>query len=346
MANAITRTIHAVTYDGERLTTEEQYLIKNWFYQAIYLHDLGKVNPAFQREKMDNKRVNVEEEMSTHHSLLSSLLYLELYEKEIESVTSDPDRAAFLKYFLYVFSYIISRHHSYLEDFSIEGYAGKLEDLVTKIEKKPTYLRYYANVESFHNFDLTTFTGPNALEKEEHNNFPLYMLTRLLYSAMVASDFYATYTYDKYGNKPAFRYLKSEDVTELRQIYDRTKVAQGIASYKKDPEHFKKTPINKLRSEMFLEAETELLNNHHENLFYLEAPTGGGKTNMSVNLALTLLENDSNLNKILYIFPFNSLVEQTKGVLDGIFAEVQEKYPISVINSVTPIVQNYEKKGS
>ena len=99
--------------------------------------------------------------------------------------------------------------------------------------------------------------------------------------------------------------------------------------------------INKLRSEIFQEAEKNLLKNLDKNIFYLEAPTGSGKTITSINLALQLLEKKDELNKLFYIFPFNTLVEQTKNVFDEIF---QNELKIEVINSITPITINEEKQ--
>ena len=43
--------------------------------------------------------------------------------------------------------------------------------------------------------------------------------------------------------------------------------------------------INKLRSDIFLETEKNLLENLDNDIFYIEAPTGAGKTNMAINLA-------------------------------------------------------------
>lgn len=344
LQNAVKRTICAITYNDEHLSKEEYALIENWFYQAIYLHDLGKVNPAFQMVKMKHKKISIDGEMTTHHSLLSALLYLEYHEKDLQLI-DDNDKLSFFAYILYIFSYIISRHHSYLEDLSLEAYGDKLKSLANKIGRNPNYLKFYKNKSNyFDNFNLEEFVSDNYLDSESHNDYPFYILTRLLYSALVASDFYATYTYDKEGNKPIFRYLKREDVLCLRQAYNQTKVVKGIEAYKQNSNYFSKMPINQLRSEMFLEAEKELIKYQDEHIFYLDAPTGSGKTNMSINLALTLLEQQENLNKILYIFPFNTLVEQTKNVLNEIFPEeIQKRYPIAVINSVTPMVQKHEK---
>jgi len=62
---------------------------------------------------------------------------------------------------------------------------------------------------------------------------------------------------------------------------------------------------------MAAEAITTLRQNIDKRLFYLEAPTGGGKTNMSFACALELLKSDERLNKVFYVFPFTTLITQT-----------------------------------
>ena len=74
-------------------------------------------------------------------------------------------------------------------------------------------------------------------------------------------------------------------------------------------------------------------------MFYLQAPTGAGKTLISLNLALQFAPN-----KIFYIFPFNTLIEQTKSTIQKAL-----NLEVEVINSVTPIeyeegdMSQYEK---
>ena len=49
--------------------------------------------------------------------------------------------------------------------------------------------------------------------------------------------------------------------------------------------------MNELRSELFLDAEKEL-NKHLDNeLFFLEAPTGSGKSNTALQLSFHLMVN-------------------------------------------------------
>lgn len=95
--------------------------------------------------------------------------------------------------------------------------------------------------------------------------------------------------------------------------------------------------INKLRTEIFLESERNLLNNLDKNIFYLEAPTGSGKSNTALNLSLQLVNRCENLNKIIYVYPFNTLVEQNVENLAMSFKGTNVMDKVAVINSVTPI---------
>lgn len=344
LRNAIKRTIAAITYQDKSLTALEREIVEKWFYHAIYFHDLGKVNPAFQYIKMKNEYVpNPKHASDSTHSLLSAVLYLELFVEDIERVSVDEEKQLFLRYILYLFSYVISRHHSYLENIAMKEYQTKLGSLMNRLRKHPVYLNYYLRAEQFlEEFNESCFSE-EEMNGEEHGELPLYVLLKLLFSALVSSDFYATYTYGKDGNKPVFRYLTNEDKVKLRQYYNNTKVVKGINAFRTDPTMFSLEPINKLRSQIFLESEEQIELNSERSIFYLEAPTGSGKTNTSINLALKLLETNKELNKIVYVFPFNTLVEQTKASFDRIFPEaLQKEFPIAVVNSVTPIVHERE----
>lgn len=50
------------------------------------------------------------------------------------------------------------------------------------------------------------------------------------------------------------------------------------------------------------------------------------------------MQHDERLQKIFYIYPFNTLVEQNLETLEKVFADNEDiKQNIAVINSITPI---------
>jgi len=270
-------------------------LIKKLFYNAIFLHDLGKTNNSFQANKMDNELFE-KTTISSEHSIYSSKEFIKLFTEEVNKIEND-EIFEKINYILNTFSYSITKHHGKLD--SIEDY----------------------NIEEDGSYELVK----KKSEKYINNLFEFYILNKLLFSLLVSSDYYAT-----------THYMADLPTTNLGTIKDKQKIINKFEEYKitrniRSGENIK--GINKLRSKMFLEAEENLQENKHKNIFYLEAPTGSGKTLTSINLAMNLIKQED-INKIFYVFPFNTLVEQTKKQLDDIF---DEDLNIEVINSITPI---------
>ncbi|WCN36620.1 CRISPR-associated helicase Cas3' [Aneurinibacillus uraniidurans] len=348
---ALQSIVSALTFDGEKLDEASHQLIITMFKQAVYMHDIGKVNPVFQKVKMRNRTIqhtDQEELNDSHHALLSALLYVDIFSLAVEVVKEDGVRG-FLRHVLYTFAYVISRHHTYLEDLSEADFQNKLERLQKRVRGFPGYVKYYEESERVRNeLNLIIFSEQTYRYEDGHEAYSFYILARLLYSALVAADFYATYTYENEDQAPEWKYVKEADKEKLYTAYRNTKIYQGIEAYKKDKNVFADSAINKLRSDIFLEAEERLLQNLDKQIYYLEAPTGSGKTNMSINLALQLLNHHEKLNKIVYVFPFNTLIEQTNQTLQRAFEdeEVRNSYRISVVNSVTPIVTEKEEKDA
>ncbi len=283
------------------IDSENAVLIKEMFENAIFLHDLGKKNPCFQAKKMLNplfkEHLNCGD---SSHSNRGALEYIHYYLPVINHIKDD--NAFFrLTYILYNFAYHIDKHH---------GYLGSIETYCCKTQKERDEHIDFNNIK-------------NKIDDYLDKKFEFYILNKLLFSLLVSSDYYATTDYMSGLKTDDFGVFSNDKKQKLNELF-----SAFTCKLKSDK------GINKLRSEMFQEAEENLLKNLDKNIFYLEAPTGSGKTITSVNLALKLLENHEHLNKLLYIFPFNTLVEQTKNVFDDIF---KNEFTIEVINSITPI---------
>lgn len=332
----------------EKFLDKEQFkLVKRMFINAIYLHDIGKINPTFQINKLNNNEVKkyiTEDINDTNHSLLSSLIYIDIFNQEIQQIQNKRLRR-FVEYLMYSFSFIISRHHTYLK--TINDFIDELEYLHKRVTKRSDYLVFYKS-SSIHelDFEKSNFRRRDKVySKNYYQYFEVYILTKLLFSLIVTCDFYATYDY-MHHSIDDFGIIK--DIDKLISIYSNSKIYKGIEKYKEfkeqqtDVNPYGENSINTLRTEMFLEAEENLLNNMDKDIFYLEAPTGSGKTNTSINLALKLIQNKPDINKIFYIFPFNTLVEQTKNTFDELFGKNSE-FEIAVNNSITPINTEEEK---
>ena len=134
----------------------------------------------------------------------------------------------------------------------------------------------------------------------------------------------------------------------IRQ-YEDGEVQKKIRNYQKEiypmePEKLQQvSEINILRTELFSEAEENLKKNKDQSVFYLEAPTGSGKSNTAMNLSFTLMQENSDLRKLFYIYPFNTLVEQNMSILEKTFGNKKKiMSQIAVVNSLVPFKDKKE----
>ena len=293
--------------------------IYDLFKQAIYYHDIGKINPLFQKNKMDND-LNIKiDNVDDTHSALSARIYID---SVIQQIKEDTDNNSLEKinilYIGYYFGYIISRHHSKIENIGELLYSIKNKN----IPEVPEALN-----EIYEN-NLNHEKIQKVLEKLQVKEINLYILCKLLYSCIITADFYATYDFMS-GKKVEFEIEKNN---ELFNQYERSSLIKHIKKYA--DKEVKLEEINRLRSDIFLEAEETLKQNLDKNIFYLEAPTGSGKTNIAINLARILYKNDEKITSIHYIFPFNNIIEQTDNTFQKYFYKYNDYIVVNSISSI------------
>lgn len=293
---------------------EEKLKIYLLFVYAIYLHDLGKINPRYQYDVLENSVFKSKREQSktANHALASAYLYIDHIYKVLGK---EPTRV--LKKCLAAFAYCISKHHGKLgnghEFFNLEAWDG--EYYQSELDSSVFgYVQFYMQ-------DTKCIDQPMAF----------YILCRLLYALITGCDYCATQEFMT-GSVTKLAVINGGG-QEIGRGYENSGILRSIRQYQRDPADFHGEPINALRNQLFLEAEQNLEANPDAHIYYLEAPTGAGKTNMAVNLTLRVLQMDSSINNIFYVFPFNTLVEQTKKALFPFFGE-----NMAVINSITPVV--------
>ena len=102
--------------------------------------------------------------------------------------------------------------------------------------------------------------------------------------------------------------------------------------------------INDLRTEMFLDSEKTLKEHMNDHLFYLEEPTGAGKSNTALNLSFQIVKSGRDINKIFYIYPFNTLVDQNIESMKKIFGDREDIMDqIAVVNSLVPMKEEKDE---
>ncbi len=326
------------------ISLEGKDLWKELVCNTIYMHDIGKINCNFQTRKMKNNGYTDIRNLDSKHSMLSACIYFDYFFKKIIEIKESGDKSILLT-FLLLNSYLISKHHGILENFN--EFKNKFMDgFKVYIKNKEMYADYRgsisinpSNVDAY--MDCLENTINNFEIQKRWKSIDVYIYTKLVFSLLVSGDFYATSHYQSGKSVESIGTIdnieKYYNILKNRDIYRNTeKYKDYLKRGTKNP--FLEGDINEIRTQLFIDSEEVLMNHKVESIFYLEAPTGSGKTNTSINLAFKLLENNRNLNKIFYVFPFNTLIEQTKKSLDDIFQDNEEiKREIAVINSVTPI---------
>lgn len=349
---------------ADKFWGENENIKKFWnemIVNTIYMHDIGKLNINFQIDKMKNKIFDRKHlYQSKRHSNLSARIYIDYFSNKVFKLYSEKklDNQTALKCFIFIIlnSYIISRHHSSTKSLSEDFFNEIIKDYEEYKELFEEVNNYCPNLNFLIKESKNLFRilkqlkigekeWNNSVEAKDWNSIDYYIYTKLLYSLLVSSDFYATSEYS--SGKPIDNLNLLTNIDEYRSVFNSTEIYKGIKLHQETGRYFKKDNINCYRSEMFIEAEQNLEKNIKENILFLEAPTGSGKTITSINLALKLLEKNRELNKIFYIFPFNTLVEQTNASLREIFQGSSLEENISVINSITPIkeVEKEEEYG-
>lgn len=200
-------------------------------------------------------------------------------------------------------SYCIAGHHSGLQncgDITDVGGEGTLNGRLSKTYKIPNYELYKQEI-SMSNFDWNAIPNIKPLRKY---GFSLSFLIRMLYSALVDADF-----------------LDTESFMNNRFI-DR-KVEYNFTSF-----HNKlNIVLNSFTGKGFInQKRAEILENcikkakEERGLFTLTVPTGGGKTLSSMAFAINhLLRN--NMDRIIYVIPYTSIIEQNAKVFKDIFGK-------------------------
>ena len=337
----------------KEVSEDGKCIFRELLINIVNFHDIGKINPRFQLDKMDNELNQYEEfkSIGSKHSIISSVIYIDYFWDRINSL--DRKNKSKLREFLFLNAYLISKHHGDLDSYEtfvnsfkvINGNDGDGYRVINILQKSFDTVYY-------RKFNITTEDArkgaSSVLKKIKNRNSEesmyLYTYARLIFSILLASDFYSTSEFMSEITIDSFGEL--DDVNEFYDVYKRTDIYRSIRRYEekqynKGYDLLKEKNINVLRTEMFLDAENVMKNNLNGEIFYLEAPTGAGKSNMATNLSFRLIKDNKRLKKIFWVYPFNTLVEQNRENLKKIYENNDSILSkIATINSVTPIKVN------
>ncbi len=320
--------------------------IKRLFSQTIVFHDYGKVNHGFQCKRMDNREFCDKKNsvFASTHSKIGTLLYLtDNFKKLLEMSFTDFEKSVGY-YLIIVFSFSILKHHSSYLEKGIEINNDELIIIDEFLEKFKITIEadykngFFNNISSIEKSFYEVFRFDVDTQK-----FPLFALLKLNFSLLTAADYYATSAYMNEWEIQDFGVINEKFREHIISQY-RTKIEYNKELYEK-LDYFTSIDIssiteksndnlNLLRQKLAAEIVMNVRENSTQNLFYLEAPTGAGKTNLSLAICTELMESNPELNKVFYVFPFTTLVTQT-------FTSI--KYALGITDS--EITQLHSKTG-
>jgi len=356
----INRLIKDLLSEFQQLDKCRDYL-KKLFLDTIIYHDYGKINENFQVDKMGNpgfKKVK-QSPISSRHSSLGGFIYLANHIQEIQTSNFSQQEKVMLIAISWYFAYSIFKHHGFqLHDDIEQSLCFSKDTEVLEIAELKNFMKSY--VEKYHfeiNPALYDLIGNSKALNDPgftkyQKSFPLYALCRLNFSLLTASDYLATSNYMNNSEIDEFGVLSKEKIDIIfkhvttHRFLDKEEKKENFNrwTYEKleNTDYLPKKPtklggenLNKLRQAMAIETIRNLRENIDDNLFYIEAPTGGGKTNLSMLSVLEILKaNKGEINKVFYVFPFTTLITQT-------YKSIKETFGLSD----EEVVQLHSKAG-
>jgi len=303
----------------DEVSNQEEFanFVKYLFAKAVYWHDMGKMNPNFQAdsEKMDNDKFEkLELSEGSNHSPLGAYLFINHSLEELYTKAWDEDEIEIIESIIYLFGYFISKHHGSLYQSSDFNFKEDVEQFLELFNIEKSFMKK-------HQDENRVFS--TVYDYIEDNKDTLFLLSKSLFSLLIISDYYATAQFMNYSNKKELIYKdfglidnkfrdKSYEEFYKNQFLDgiENKSDKDFLSFDELQEKSNDN-LNHLRNKLLVEVKENLRENITENLFYIEAPTGAGKTNLSVMSAVEILQKDTSINKIFYVFPFTTLITQT-----------------------------------
>lgn len=301
--------------------------VKLLFFNSITYHDFGKTNENFQVEKMKNTNSffkTTNNGIETRHSLLSAYIFIVHHFAFASKVEFETEQKYFVNGLIYFFSYPILKHHAPI----LTHGKNDIDFDINVQENLKKYLELF-DFNEFENFvNKPAYIDKNGVKLKDknieslvlrlkHNPFPLFALLKLNFSLLTASDYLATSEYMNEIPLPSLGLidsdLRSKVIENIKnaKLYnkDTYDILEGITQQKEVATNAE--ALNNLRQNMALEVIENIRKNSAKNLFYIEAPTGGGKTNLSMIACAELLNVDAKLSKVFYVFPFTTLITQT-----------------------------------
>jgi len=259
-----------------------------WGRLAGLWHDLGKYSKEFQNMILAATDAHIETKKGrVDHSTAGAIYAVEKF--KIPGKTSNPGR---------IFSYLIAGHHAGLTDWQSADAGNR--SLIHRLQNNELLKKALAS-------NIPQEITEQSLPRQKFRTSEGHALwIRMLYSCLVDADFLDTEEFLEPGKlKKRKGYLSLNELLTLFEEYMAKKQSEADDTF-----------VNKQRAEILRQCKSKSSNKPA--IFTLTVPTGGGKTLSSMAFALHhAMEYDK--NRIIYVIPYTSIIEQTADQFRQIF---------------------------
>lgn len=275
---------------AERFASE--FNSAEWGKACGLAHDAGKSRPAWQaylRSKSGYyEYAHIEAtSMKILHAIYGANLVEELYGKEIGRVLS----------------YCIAGHHAGIPDWSSS------ETGLASLKSQKNQANNFSDIDS-EILDLLKANKPTRLPRRFAQGMDFSFWIRMLFSSLVDADFLDT---ERYMNDERYHlrggYLRID--TLLEKLNSHMDLFENNSA---------KTKVNRIRKEIRVKCQEAAQSK--QGIFSLTVPTGGGKTLSSLTFALEHAKKYG-LNRIIYVIPYTSIIEQNANVFKSVLGDDQ-----------------------
>lgn len=261
---------------------------EDWAHLAGLWHDLGKYREKFQQYIKSVSGYDAEAHIEdvpgrVDHSTAGAIYAIEKLGLQGR-----------------ILAYLIAGHHAGLPDWN--NAEGGQSVLFQRIEngKQNGYLQ--EALDTMPPAEILNQSRPQSLPP----NGSLALWLRMLFSCLVDADFLDTEAFmDDKRSGLRFGY---PSILALKSAFDQYMADKAANA--------KDSDVNRIRAEVLRQCreKAEL----SSGLFSLTVPTGGGKTLSSMAFALNHAVHHGK-NRVIYVIPYTSILEQTAEIFGGIF---------------------------
>lgn len=202
-----------------------------------------------------------------------------------------------------ILAYLIAGHHAGLPDWHAAETGGKALSIRLGAEQNHLLDRIPAQT-----VPQEILTQPKPTTKLRGGAEGLHLWLRMLFSCLVDADFLDT---EKFMNDAQSAARSGyRDIADLMDRFDKHMAALAVNA--------DNTPVNAIRADILLQCREKA--SLAPGLFSLTVPTGGGKTMSGMAFALRHVIQHKK-QRIIYVIPYTSIIEQTAGIFRDIFGD-------------------------